>query len=211
MTTEKRKKKTVAPKAIPSPGAPLRGVTVVDGVMKVDADRDLYVAGMRAAMGSISEPFQNMIMGQIVQVLPKREDGNYTADLNAVLAMLQGIAPANELEAMLGAQMVATHLLALETGRRTRFAEQLSQYQAHGNIATKFARTFTAQIEALAKLRRGGEQVIRHIYVGEGGQAVFAKTINQGAGGNLENDAQAYGTREFAERPALPGTDTAGD
>ena len=207
--TEKRKKKAVAPTATSSPGAPLRGVTVVDGVMEVDADRDLYVAGMRGAMGSISEPFQNLIMGQIVQVLPKREDGNYTADLNAVLAMLQGIAPANELEAMLAAQMVATHLLALETGRRTRFAEQLSQYQAHGNIATKFARTFTSQIEALAKLRRGGEQVIRHIYVGEGGQAVFAKTINQGGGGAIENDGQAFGTGQSAECASVLGEDPA--
>ena len=58
------------------------------------------------------------------------------------------------------------------------------QYQAHGNLATKFARTFTAQMEALSKLRRGGEQVVRHIHVGSGAQAVIAETFNAGGSGN---------------------------
>lgn len=39
-------------------------------------------------------------------------------------------------------------------------------------------RSFALHAEALAKLRRGGEQVFRHVHVNEGGQAVIAGTVN---------------------------------
>jgi hypothetical protein len=100
------------------------------------------------------------------------------------VAMLGGIAPTNELEAMLAAQMIATHHLTMEVSRRALNAQDLPQYQAHGNLATKTARTFAAQIEALSKLRRGGEQVVRHVHVNDGGQAVIAGTVNTGGSGN---------------------------
>jgi len=35
------------------------------------------------------------------------------------------------------------------------------QMQAHGALATKLLRTFTSQTEALAKIKRGGEQTVR--------------------------------------------------
>ena len=52
--------------------------------------------------------------------------------------------------AMLASQMAATHSLAMEMLGRTRRAEMLEQMQAHGALATKLLRTFTAQTEALA-------------------------------------------------------------
>ena len=54
--------------------------------------------------------------------------------------------------------------------------------QSHEALANKFMRTFTAQIDALSRLRRGGEQIVKHVYVGEGGQAVFAKKFITGGG-----------------------------
>ena len=39
-------------------------------------------------------------------------------------------------------------------------------------MAVKLMRTYTAQIEALAKLQRGGEQVVKVVHVHPGGQAV---------------------------------------
>ena len=54
-------------------------------------------------------------------------------------------------------------------------------------MANKFMRTFTSQVEALAKLRRGGEQIVKHVYVQEGGQAVIAGTVNTGGGVTLKD------------------------
>jgi hypothetical protein len=53
---------------------------------------------------------------------------------------------------------------------RARRAELLVQMQTYGAMATKLLRRFTAQTEALAKLKRGGEQTVRvehvHVYPG---------------------------------------------
>ncbi len=55
--------------------------------------------------------------------------------------------------------------------------------QECGSLATKLLRTYTAQIDALARLRRGGEQrvIVQHVYVNEGGQAIVGN-VNQPGG-----------------------------
>ena len=49
----------------------------------------------------------------------------------------------------------------------------------------KLLRTFTVQIEALAKLKRGGEQTVRveHVHVYPGGQAIVGAISNHRARG----------------------------
>jgi hypothetical protein len=53
----------------------------------------------------------------------------------------------------------------------------------NGNLATKFSRTFTAQLEALDRHRRGGKQIVEHVHVNDGGQAVFANNVTTGSKG----------------------------
>lgn len=139
---------------------------------------------MDKAFCTSSSDFVSYALMQIANVMQTMGNGDLTVPMNAAVAMLQGIAPTNELEAMLAAQMIATHHLTMAVSSRTITAEGLPQYQAHGNLATKFARTFTAQMEALSKLRRGGEQVVRHVHVNEGGQALIAGTVHTGGSGN---------------------------
>lgn len=82
-------------------------------------------------------------------------------DLNAAVAAIAGVKPENEIEAMLVAQMAATHALAMKQLGHTRRAEILVQQDSHGSLAVKLLRTFTMQAEALSKLKRGGEQTVR--------------------------------------------------
>jgi len=49
-------------------------------------------------------------------------------------------------------------------------------------MANKFLRTFTTQMEALSRLRRGGKQIVEHVHINAGGQAVIAGTVNTGGG-----------------------------
>ena len=157
-----------------------RALADESGVMKIDCEKEVYHGKMTEAYGSSSLPFQNFVMTQIIQMIPMPADRDHTADTNMILAVLGAIAPRDELEALLAAQMIAAHLMSMETMRRTRHAAELPQYQAHAAVANKFARTFTAQLDALSRHRRGGEQVVRHVHVGEGGQAVIAGTVNTG-------------------------------
>ena len=116
-----------------------------------------------------------------------------TDSVNAKLALLGAIDPQNELETALALQMVATHDLSMDLLRRTKTANTRDAMMDFGNLATKLSRTFTAQMKALADHRRGGEQVVRHIHVYQGGQAVVAETVNVG-GPNAEKSKQPYGT-----------------
>lgn len=121
--------------------------------------------------------------------------------VNAKLALLGAIAPQNELEAALALQMIATHDLSMMMLARTKNAAHLDGLREYGNMATKLSRTFTAQMKALSDWRRGGEQVVRHVHVYEGGQAVVAETINVGGPTNAITGDQCHAPFSALPRP----------
>ena len=103
---------------------------------------------------------------------------------NSALAAVAGVEPRDELEAQLAVQMAAVHGLAMELLRRTAQANQTDQMVARGNLATKLLRTYTAQIEALARWRGKGMQTVEveHVTVHEGGQAIVGNVMHRGRG-----------------------------
>jgi hypothetical protein len=145
------------------------------------------------------------------------------ADEKSTNAMLAGIAamrPRDEAEAMLMAQMIATHELAMTFARRLKRTENIPQQDSAVNGLTKLTRTYAAQMEALKRYRSGGEQkmTVQHVHVAEGGQAIVGNVSASAPGGGVEEKtgdqshakqiAYAPGIempREIeAERPAMP-------
>jgi hypothetical protein len=63
-----------------------------------------------------------------------------------------------------------------------------------GNLTNKFMRTYTLQVEALARKRRKGQQkiTVKHVHVYEGGQAVVGNVSHRGGRGVLKNEQRAY-------------------
>lgn len=94
----------------------------------------------------------------------------------SALAIVAAVAPTNELEAALGVQMAGSHELVMDMLCRARRSDRVDHMSLYGGLAVKLQRTFAAQIEALAKLRNAGKQIVEvnhvHTYVGEGGQAI---------------------------------------
>lgn len=90
---------------------------------------------------------------------------------------------------MLAEQMAATHVLAMKELGHLRRAENVPQHDSHGSMAVKLLRTFAMQTEALAKLKRGGEQTVRveHVHVYPGGQAIVG-TVTRDGGSDEEGD-----------------------
>ena len=118
--------------------------------------------------------------------------------LNAALAVIDGVRPKDEVEAMLAANMAVANITLLELVARTRAAIAGHLYQGNGlkrldvlgNLTNKFMRTFAIQIEALARKRRKGEQTVtvRHLHVHAGGQAVVGNVTHRGGRGVTKNE-----------------------
>jgi hypothetical protein len=108
---------------------------------------------------------------------------------NAALAVIDGVRPKDEIEAMLAAHMAVTNIVLLELVARTRGSIPGHRYEGNGikrldvlgNLTNKFMRTYTLQVEALARKRRKGEQNIRvkHVHVYSGGQAVVGNVSHR--------------------------------
>ena len=104
-------------------------------------------------------------------------------EFNAARAAIDGMRPADEIEAMLAIQMVATQDVAMEMMSRAKQSEFMPQLQECGALAVKLLRTYAAQVEAFARLRRGGEQrvIVQHLHVNEGGQAIVGALSHPGS------------------------------
>ena len=130
---------------------------------------------------------------------------------NAALSFIESMEPQNQAEALLLVQMYVTHDAAIRALSQLGSAEWVPTAQTFGNLATKLLRTSQGQMETLAKMRRGGEQVVRHIHVdNRGGQAVIAENVNAGGPRNGKIDKQSDATGAAGIGPALLGTDPFG-
>ena len=109
--------------------------------------------------------------------------------LSATVAALIGIAPKDELEGMMAAQLVAAHNAAMECYRRAMIGEQTFEGRRENLAqANKLSRTYAALLEALNRHRGKGQQkvTVEHVHVHAGGQAVVGMVppdpVNRGVG-----------------------------
>lgn len=119
--------------------------------------------------------------------------GSVSSDkLSAAVAFVHGGQPQDTVQSSLLVQMAATHDAALKALGRVGTSELIPQAQLWGNLSAKLLNAFTRQAETLAKLQRGGEQVIKHVHIdNRGGQAVVAEQIVTGGQENKSGE-QAY-------------------
>ena len=131
---------------------------------------------------------------------------------NAALSFIESMEPQNQAEALLLVQMYVTHDAAIRALNQLGKAEWVPTAQMYGNLATKLLRTSQGQMETLARMRRGGEQVVRHVHVdNRGGQAVIAENVHTGGKGNGKIDDQSHATGAAGIGPALLGADPFGN
>jgi len=134
-------------------------------------------------------------------------------DIGAALAIVGAVEPQNELEAALAVQIAMTHQLAASLTMRAQQSPTVKGMTDYGNLATKAARTFTAQLDALTRLRSGGKQVVEHRHYNidnRGGQTVVAEHMTTGVSGNGRiAGTQSHGQGAFGS--ALPSPDATGN
>ncbi|UVF22888.1 hypothetical protein HPT29_028580 (plasmid) [Microvirga terrae] len=222
VTTEKKQRKAAAPKAV-APVPPKPEATERDKLEAADAkarilsrrkrvqvkstgegrdvkldashsDYDGWAAQLKDAFGTTSHDFMARSMALLATAMQRSGQGR-AEGINAGLAVVAGVRPENETEAMLAVQMAATHEAAMSMLDIARGNGAVPAIQAAGGLAVKLLRTYTTQVETLAKLRRGGEQTVRveHVHVHSGGQAIVGAINHPGGGGvSLGNGSQPH-------------------
>ena len=176
-------------------------------------DRNGGSARIMDAFGTTSPEFLGRLRQHIVSVaIPFGGDQPSGETVNAALAFVDGIEPSNEVEAMAAVMLFATNELALSVLNRARRAETAPDLQLMGNLAAKLTRAATAQMEALAKLRRGGEQTVRveHVHVHAGEQAIVGNVSRWAGGSELLEDQSHEPFISGAGLASVLGIDAAG-
>lgn len=140
-------------------------------------------------------------VGEAVRAVADRVDGGDLRPITDALLSQSMMLDAN-----------ATELMNRAWRNVGEYPEAFRSYMGLALKAQAQART---TLEALAKIHQPREQVVRHVHVYEGGQAVVAEQLHMhGPGGRYarNNDqSHAAGAGGAGERAALPRPDTLGD
>lgn len=169
---------------------------------------------LKSIGGSQSDHWNNTLVNQAVQALWLKHSDAETRDqqLSATVAAMIGIAPKDELEGMMAAQLIAAHNAAMECYRRAMLGEQTFEGRRDNlNQANKLSRTWATLLEALNRHRGKGQQkvTVEHVHVHPGGQAMVGMVQAPGGGDRAKLEEQPHAKQlAHAPEPALWSSDT---
>jgi hypothetical protein len=157
------------------PGKPVR-------LDQINVHPDVAAFRMMNTLGTTSVDLADRLVSQILNATHLQPSSEPISEhtLNAALGAVAGIAPRDEAEAMLAAQMVGVHWTAMDLLRQVGVTDNRILFADAGNMVVKLLRTYTAQLEALKRYRSAGEQrvVVQHVNVTAEQAAV---QVNSGA------------------------------
>ncbi|MCR9088671.1 MAG: hypothetical protein NXH97_18220 [Rhodobacteraceae bacterium] len=101
------------------------------------------------------------------------------------LGFVDAMKPQDPAEALLCAQMAATHQAVMMMARKLNFIDTIQQQDSAERALNKLMRTYTTQMETLKRYRSKGQQLVRveRVTVEEGGQAIVGN-VQHGGGGD---------------------------
>jgi len=172
-------------------------------------DPDDRKGQLKSIGGSQSDHWNNTLANQAVQALWVKNSSAEERDkqLSATVAALMGIAPKDELEGMMAAQLIAAHNAAMECYRRAMIGEQTFEGRRENLAqANKLSRTYATLLEALNRHRGKGQQkvTVEHVHVHSGGQAVVGVVEPAGGGDRAKPEDQPHAKQNaHAPQPAL--------
>ncbi len=136
-------------------------------------DPELGEQLMANALGVADRDAMHGILRQLVKASVSGENPD-EVNLSFMISMVKSIKPRDSIEAMLVAQMVSVHVMAMRCAHHLANADDLAQHDSAARALGRLTRTFPAQIEALNRYRSQGEPAItvQNVSVGDGGKAI---------------------------------------
>ena len=157
-------------------------------VLNIRFDHESEAAGQAMMMVQLGICDVRVFLGLLNQVAALGKSGKVISEeaTNFALGVIASIEPRDEVEAMLGAQMAATHQATMMMARRLNHVENIPQHDAAERAFNKLARTYSTQMDALKRYRAKAQQTVRveHVTVNEGGQAIVGPVSHEGGGGH---------------------------
>jgi hypothetical protein len=146
------------------------------------SDIDGWRAQFVAAFGTTSETVVHIEAERIAKALRQRDGKIDPGELDTVIAIVSGQRPKNELEAMVICQMAVTHALTMRSFGNLNRSNEIQQQDSNALTVARLTKAFGSQVDALAKLRRGGEQrvVVEHVHIHAGAQAIVGAVTHTG-------------------------------
>jgi hypothetical protein len=176
--------------AQPKPAAAPRLIISTSGVSIDHPDREFAERLMAKALGVADRDAMHGILQQLLKasVNGRKPD---PARLAFMISMMESIKPRDSIEAMLVAQMVSVHVLAMRSAYHLANAENIAQQDSAGRALGRLVRTFPAQIEALNRYRNKGEPAItvQNVSVADGGKAIVGN-VTQHASVTVSDKSQ---------------------
>jgi hypothetical protein len=138
-------------------------------------------ARLKKALGTASPDFVAATLRQIEIASRLPYQGTSEVAVNAVLAIIEGAQPRNEIEAVAAIQLACAHAAAMQvlnslsntTGR---------QQPVLAAVAAQLIKVTAVQTEQLRRLKGGQSQYVRveHVHVNDGGPAVIGNVKTSG-------------------------------
>lgn len=177
-------------------------------------DRELLLARLAMEPGtrhaSVSASYASGIFGHTHQT-PIGSSISVMGDAMAQARAGDKALPSN----MLAAQAMALDSMFTELARRSaaNMGHHLDATDRYMRLALKAQAACRANLEALAKLHQPREQIVKHVHVNEGGQAIVADQFHHHTGGKKSEQSaeQPHATGTVGESPALLGADPQGN
>ncbi|MGY3440185.1 hypothetical protein ACVW17_000186 [Bradyrhizobium sp. USDA 4473] len=178
-----------APDLTPAPAIAASGPTQAAAVPRLQfspqgfaIDHPDPVLGEQLMANALGAPDRDAMEGLLRQLVKASVSRRKADKVNVafMLSMVKSIGPRDSVEAMLVAQMVSVHVMAMRCANQLAYAEDLAQHDSAARALSRLTRTFPAQIEALNRYRSQGEPAIRvqNVKVADGGNAVLGNVTH---------------------------------
>jgi hypothetical protein len=143
------------------------------GVSLDHPDPELGERLMADAFGVADRDAMYGILRQLVKASVNGQKPD-PVNLAFMISMVESIKPRDCVEAMLVAQMVSVHVMAMRCAYRLANADDIAQQDSAARAMGRLARTFPAQMEALNRYRSTGAPAVtvQNVSVGDGGKAI---------------------------------------
>lgn len=180
-------------------------------------DEELWTLQLVQAFGTRSRALLKVFVDQLAKLCPQDWDADRQSwrtnetEWNALLALVADHQPENSAQAALAAQMTAVHLMTMRVSEHA-LNRGFTVLERDAALASRLARTFAAQCEAMQALKGKSRTTKQEFHVRKETQVNVQYNDNRRGGGENADQSHGQGEAQTADiSEAVWSEDESGD